>query len=222
MKIVIFAPHPDDEVMGCGGSILKWLEDGHDAHVVYVTDNRVLVSWGMRENTVINDCIEDYINLNEDEIAEIALKEADEAARAFGFPDNNVHFLKIHDQDAMNKIDLCVRLVKDIIKDADKLVLPGDINNHPDHKATHIMAKNAAKSLNLNAEFYVYYSVSPKEKQVKIKVRNYRERLYDIMGLYKTQLCIKETNAAWGTLRRRVFETFGVFHLEDMGKFKNF
>ncbi len=28
MKIVIFAPHPDDEIYGCSGSILKWMEEG--------------------------------------------------------------------------------------------------------------------------------------------------------------------------------------------------
>ncbi|GAH34396.1 unnamed protein product, partial [marine sediment metagenome] len=39
MKIVVFAPHPDDEIFGCGGSILKWMDEGYDVHIVYVTDN---------------------------------------------------------------------------------------------------------------------------------------------------------------------------------------
>jgi LmbE family N-acetylglucosaminyl deacetylase len=222
MKIVIFAPHPDDEVMGCGGSVLKWLEEGHDAHVIYVTDNRVLISWGLRENELITDEINHYVNLSEDQIADIALKEAEEVARAFGFPDNNVHLFKIHDQNAINQIDLGVKLSKEIIKDAERIVLPGDLNKHPDHKATHLIAKKAAKELNLDAEYYVYYAVSPKEKQVKVKVKPYRDRLYDIMSLYRTQLCIKETRAGWGTLKRRIFETFGNYNLQDMGKYKNF
>ncbi|MCK4781167.1 MAG: PIG-L family deacetylase, partial [Candidatus Lokiarchaeota archaeon] len=46
MKIVVFAPHPDDEIFGCGGSILKWMDEGHDVHIVYVTDNCVLITWG--------------------------------------------------------------------------------------------------------------------------------------------------------------------------------
>ncbi len=40
MKIIIFAPHPDDEVFGAGGSILKWLEDGHNIHIIWFTDGR--------------------------------------------------------------------------------------------------------------------------------------------------------------------------------------
>lgn len=53
MKIVVFAPHPDDEIFGCGGSILKWMDEGNDVHIVYVTDNRGRVRWGMRENLII-------------------------------------------------------------------------------------------------------------------------------------------------------------------------
>jgi len=160
--------------------------------------------------------------LNEDQIAEIALKEAESAAKAFGFPQNNVHYLKLHDQDAMNKIDLGVSLSKQIIEDADRIVMPGDIDSHPDHRATHIIAKRSAKELNLNAEFYVYYSVSPREKQIKIKTAEYKEKLYEIMKLYKTQLCQKGTHAAWGTLKRRRSERFGVYKLEDMNKYDNF
>ena len=29
MNIIIIAAHPDDEVLGCGGSIAKWAKDGH-------------------------------------------------------------------------------------------------------------------------------------------------------------------------------------------------
>ena len=30
MKTIIIAPHPDDEILGCGGTILKRLEEGHE------------------------------------------------------------------------------------------------------------------------------------------------------------------------------------------------
>ena len=29
MKILIFAAHPDDEILGLGGSIAKWVKNGH-------------------------------------------------------------------------------------------------------------------------------------------------------------------------------------------------
>ena len=228
VKIVVFIPHPDDEIYGAGGSILKWIDEGlNDVHIVYVTDNRVLITWGRKENQLIEEKAKDYINLTEEEIAKIALREAWDAAKAFGFPDNNIHLFKFHDQDAKNYIEEGVELSKEIIKDADKIVLPSDNNNHPDHQATHTIAKEAALELNLvSTEFYVYaiYNVmkAPMEKQVKIRIAEYRDQIYDIMALYKTQLTLKDTRMGWLTLKRKRSERFGVFNLSDAGKFYNF
>ena len=35
---LIFAPHPDDETFGMGGSILKAKKEGIDVHLVILTD----------------------------------------------------------------------------------------------------------------------------------------------------------------------------------------
>jgi LmbE family N-acetylglucosaminyl deacetylase len=227
MKIVVFAPHPDDEIYGCGGSILKWMEEGHDVHIIYCTDNRVLITWGKEHDQLIEEEAKDYINLSEDEIGKIGLNEAEEVAKAFGFPNSNVHLFKIHDQDAINQIAKGIELSKEIIKDADRIVLPSDNNNHLDHQATHNIAKSAALELNLkDMEFYVYaiYNVmkAPMEKQVKIRMAEYREKVYNIMALYKTQLALKDTRLGWITLKRKRSERFGVFSLRDAGNFYNF
>ncbi|MFX1407065.1 MAG: PIG-L deacetylase family protein [Promethearchaeota archaeon] len=227
MKIIIFAPHPDDEIYGCGGSILRWMEEGHELHITYVTDNRVLITWGREHNQLIEEEAKEFLSLSEEEIGIIGLKEAEEAAKSFGFPKNNIHLFKFHDQDAMNQIDTGIKLAKLLIKDADRIVLPSDNNNHSDHQATHLIAKTAAKELKLNnIEFYVYaiYNVmkAPIEKQIKIKMAEYRERVYEIMKCYKTQLALKDTRLGWQTLKRKRSERFGIFKLEDAGKFYNF
>lgn len=36
-KVLILAPHPDDETIGCGGTILKMVEQGCDVHVLHFT-----------------------------------------------------------------------------------------------------------------------------------------------------------------------------------------
>ena len=227
MKIVVFAPHPDDEIYGCGGSILKWMDEGHDVHIVYVTDNRVLITWGKEHDQLLEEEAKDYINLSEDEIGKIGLNEAEEVGRAFGFPNSNVHLFKIHDQDAINQVTKGIDLSKEIIKNADRIVMPSDNNNHSDHQATHIIAKTAAMELNLkHMEFYVYaiYNVmkAPMEKQVKIRMAEYRDKVYNIMTLYKTQLALKDTRLGWITLKRKRSERFGVFSLRDAGNFYNF
>jgi LmbE family N-acetylglucosaminyl deacetylase len=228
MKIVVFAPHPDDEIFGCGGSILKWMDEGHDLHVVYVTDNRALITWGIKENQLLYEYAGDYINLNEDEVAEIALKEASQVSNNFGFKKENVYFFNIHDQDVMNNFDLGIKLSMNIIKDADRILLPSDNNPHPDHQGTHSMVKKAAKNLNLlNSEFYVYVVHTslklPKEKQIRVKVDKYRNKVHELMEGYKTQLCLKESRIGWEyMLKRRRVERFGIFKLKDMNKFQNF
>ena len=227
MKIVVFAPHPDDEVYGCGGSIFKWMDEGHDVHVIYVTDNCALISWGKENDELIEEEAQEYMNLTEEEIGKIGLEEAVKAAKAFGFPESNVHLFKFRDQDAKNHIEDGIRLSKEIIKDADRLVIPSDNNNHPDHQATHLMAKTAAQELNLtNVEFYVYtlYNVlkAPIEKHVKVKMVEYRDKLYNLMKIYKTQITLSTSKTAWETLKRRRKERFGLFFLEEAGNYYNF
>ena len=36
--ILIVAAHPDDEVLGCGGSIAKWIQSVDDVHVLILAE----------------------------------------------------------------------------------------------------------------------------------------------------------------------------------------
>lgn len=38
MNILIVVAHPDDEVLGCGGSIAKWVKGGHEVHVLIMAE----------------------------------------------------------------------------------------------------------------------------------------------------------------------------------------
>jgi LmbE family N-acetylglucosaminyl deacetylase len=38
MNILIIAAHPDDEVLGCGSSIARWVREGHRVSVLFFTD----------------------------------------------------------------------------------------------------------------------------------------------------------------------------------------
>ncbi|MFX1325912.1 MAG: PIG-L deacetylase family protein [Promethearchaeota archaeon] len=227
MKIVIFAPHPDDEIFGCGGAILRWVNEKHEVHLIYVTDNRVLITYGMKENELIKEKAKLYMNLNEDEIAKIALNEAKIASNKFGLPESNTHYFKFYDQGAMDNIDNGIKLSKTILVNADRIVLPSDNNVHPDHQATHIIAKEAARALNLrDAEFYVYNIRGilniPQDKQIKLNMVDYRSKILEIMRGYKTQLCFKETALGMEFLKRRRTERFGIFNFTDMDKYVNF
>ena len=38
MKYLIISAHPDDEVLGCGGSMAKWSKDGHAVYVLIMAE----------------------------------------------------------------------------------------------------------------------------------------------------------------------------------------
>ena len=37
-KILVVAAHPDDEVLGCGGSMAKWTQSGDDVHILILAE----------------------------------------------------------------------------------------------------------------------------------------------------------------------------------------
>ena len=42
-KVIIFSPHPDDDVISMGGTFIRLVEQGHDVHVAYQTSGNVAV-----------------------------------------------------------------------------------------------------------------------------------------------------------------------------------
>lgn len=57
VKILVIAPHPDDEVLGCGGTIIKHVKEGHEVFLSIVT------------KAYTPDWSEDFIKNREKEIA---------------------------------------------------------------------------------------------------------------------------------------------------------
>jgi glucosamine-6-phosphate deaminase len=41
--ILVFSPHPDDDVISMGGTMLRLVEQGHDVHVAYMTSGNIAV-----------------------------------------------------------------------------------------------------------------------------------------------------------------------------------
>ncbi len=42
-RIICFSPHPDDDVISMGGTLIRLVEDGHDVHVAYMTSGNIAV-----------------------------------------------------------------------------------------------------------------------------------------------------------------------------------
>lgn len=42
-RVVVFSPHPDDDVISMGGTLLRLIEHGHEVHVAYQTSGNIAV-----------------------------------------------------------------------------------------------------------------------------------------------------------------------------------
>jgi glucosamine-6-phosphate deaminase len=114
-KVIIFSPHPDDDVISMGGTFDRLVEQGHEVHVAYQTSGNIAVSdeEALRYAEVAldiadenNKTIQNVILAlqtkkisKEDELiirkikGQIRRKESLGATRFLGLPDKQVHFL---------------------------------------------------------------------------------------------------------------------------------
>ncbi|TXT66440.1 MAG: hypothetical protein BAJALOKI3v1_30099 [Promethearchaeota archaeon] len=224
MKIVIFAPHPDDELVGAGGSILKWMDEGHKVEIVYISDGRAAYTFEKRMGRLMET---NETQISQDDLAGIRMREIDKVISFLGIPEENVHKFQLPDQQVMDFRETGIEMCKPIIKDADRIVAPSNNNPHTDHQATFNISTTAAKELGIpDVEFYiyaVYLSIkAPREKQIKIDISDYNQKIYQALQLYKSQTVITTVQASFERMKKKKWERFGVFKLDDLGKYHNF
>jgi len=115
-RVIIFSPHPDDDVISMGGTFDRLVEQGHEVHIAYQTSGNIAVSdsEALKYAEVIKDVSPDdnYINGLIDQINNkggeiedvlevrrlkglIRKRESLAATRFVGVPDENVHFLNL-------------------------------------------------------------------------------------------------------------------------------
>lgn len=115
-RIIIFSPHPDDDVISMGGTFNRLVEQGHEVHVVYQTSGNIAVSdqdalkFAEITQALCKDCIEtntiikhlkaktdndiDFIEVRKLK-GLIRKSESLAATRYLGLLDKNVHFLNL-------------------------------------------------------------------------------------------------------------------------------
>ncbi|CAL2088100.1 Putative glucosamine-6-phosphate deaminase-like protein BT_0258 [Tenacibaculum sp. 190524A02b] len=115
-RVIIFSPHPDDDVISMGGTFDRLVEQGHEVHIAYQTSGNIAVSDddAMRFAEVskflspnsekIDSVISSILKKGANEIdaldvrklkGEIRKAESFGATRYLGVPDKNVHFLNL-------------------------------------------------------------------------------------------------------------------------------
>ncbi len=123
-RVLIFSPHPDDDVISMGGTLLRLVDQGHDVHVAYQVSGSLAVSDAdvlryldfvsdysgtitedhkmiMAQHQKIRKFLEnkkpDQVDLPEIRMVKALIRkgEAKAACRYAGIKDNNVNFLNL-------------------------------------------------------------------------------------------------------------------------------
>ena len=53
-KVMVIAPHPDDELIGCGGFLIKKKNEGSQVGIIYLTDGRSTSGWKNAPTEILN------------------------------------------------------------------------------------------------------------------------------------------------------------------------
>jgi glucosamine-6-phosphate deaminase len=117
-RVIIFSPHPDDDVISMGGTFDRLVSQGHEVHIAYQASGNVAVSdhdalkfievssdmFADDLNSKIKPLIKELKNKKPDKIDSpevrhlkgfIRKREAIAATRYLGIPDSNTHFMNL-------------------------------------------------------------------------------------------------------------------------------
>ena len=136
---IVFAPHPDDESLGCGGLLALLADADIPTHVVVMTD-------GSRSHP-------HSLSHPAARLATVREKETLNAGNALGLPASAVQFLRYPDcglpiSGTPAFADTTARLLEIIFSLApDTVVVPWRRDPHCDHEATHHLLRAAVGSL---------------------------------------------------------------------------
>ena len=130
MNILVIAPHPDDETIGCGGTLCHHADRGDQISVVFLTSGELGLkqlppekAWAIRES------------------------EARKAANILKL--KGISFLRCSDWTLGSEIPKAARLLRPVLRmrQPDVIYLPHPQDGHPDHQAALPILRAALKGM---------------------------------------------------------------------------
>jgi LmbE family N-acetylglucosaminyl deacetylase len=141
VTVLVIAPHPDDEAIGCGGTVVKHSARGERVEVVFLTSGELALS-----------------HIEREEAWRIREQEAQEAAAVLGIAE--LTFLRLPDwglKDSNGAADALATLIERVSPSTVYPPHPGDW--HPDHRAAAELARDAGASIGLSPEAVLGYEI---------------------------------------------------------------
>ncbi|MER2520111.1 MAG: PIG-L deacetylase family protein [Bdellovibrionales bacterium] len=187
--ILIIAPHPDDETLGCGGFILRARQQGSEIRIVIVSDG----AQGSKGN-----------NIAASQLAVIRQQEALCATSQLGLKPHQVTFLNFPD----GKLSSCAKALDEKLSEQIARLSPHIVmspylkENHPDHRAIAESIARLRQKGNLKGLWVEYpvwfwpagawnFLLNPNASQLyKLEISGISAQKQAAMASYRSQLQI--------------------------------
>lgn len=169
-KVLVFAPHPDDETLGCGGAITLHRARGDGVKIIVVTDG----SKGYKECET-----RDYVALRK--------QESQTAFSVLGVED--YEFLDFEDQ-GFDISEMTYKIFMNKIKEfqADVIYCPSLKEIHRDHVMTAAVVMACLKSLGRPIQTLEYEISNPVDANILVDITSVIETKKSALSCYKSQL----------------------------------
>jgi LmbE family N-acetylglucosaminyl deacetylase/glycosyltransferase involved in cell wall biosynthesis len=172
-RLLVLAPHPDDEVIGCGGLVALHLRERRRVRVIVATDGA--------------------------QAGDAAMRESECRAALTSLGDAEVEFLRLPDRDLENAAELQSRLAA-ILHDykPDLIAVPSAIEIHPDHLAlSRAFCDAVAGDESLFADLAIaqvaFYEVSaPMRPNALVDISEVAEAKYAAIAMHASQLAVRD------------------------------
>ncbi|MCK4521927.1 MAG: PIG-L family deacetylase [Nanoarchaeota archaeon] len=167
--ILICSAHPDDEILGCGGTIAKYSKEGNSVI-------SIIFSYGESSHPHLKKYITTRIRVKESQKADkiVGCKET----IFLGLPDGKIS-TKVKNKSTREKIKKLIKKYK-----PDKIFTHSIEDPFPDHRAIYKLIIDSANEINYKGNLYSFdiWSI------IRIKKRNAPKLIVDISPTFKLKL----------------------------------
>lgn len=196
-RVLVIAPHPDDETLGCGGSLIQHVERGEKVMILFLTDG----SGGDFSGSFAQ---KDYVALREEE--------ATEACQVLGV--DTFRFLRFTDRKLGHDPNHLVRVKEEIrIFNPNLIYVPSPLEINPDHRAAASLVWQATSELELSLQIVFYEISTPLQPNKLVDITEYVEKKRLAVSCYKSQM--QQINYLEIALSINKFRTLTVSRISD-------
>jgi len=182
-RILVLAPHMDDEVFGCGGTLALAAAAQSEVRVVFITDG----SRGYDPARVASLAPQERAEF-EGALVGTRKTESRRAGSTLGF--SEPVFLDLPDGRAAKAKGGAERLAQAIGEQSPEVVfLPFPADSHPDHRATNLLFAEAAAAAGLGpmVQCWGYETWTPLVANTFVDVTDVMERKRSAMAMFESQ-----------------------------------